>query len=100
MIAGWNIGGLLSGLASRNSHSAVIAYRVEDTETWDSAMVADQALCLARGLCDIGIGGGERVALWAPNSPVWIVAALAILRAGGVVVPIDDQADAEQLDAA
>src|SRR6516165_6482885 len=63
-------------------------------------MVADQALCLARGLCDIGIGGGERVALWAPNSPVWIVAALAILRAGGVVVPIDDQADAEQLDAA
>jgi len=100
VIAGWNIGGLLSGLASRNSHSAVIAYRVEDTETWDSAMVADQALCLARGLCDIGIGGGERVALWAPNSPVWIVAALAILRAGGVVVPIDDQADAEQLDAA
>jgi acyl-CoA synthetase (AMP-forming)/AMP-acid ligase II len=31
---------------------------------------------------------------------VWIVAALAVLSVGGVVVPIDDLADAEQLKAA
>ena len=62
--------------------------------------VADKALRLARGLQDAGFGRGSRVAIWAPNSPVWIVAALAVLAAGGVVVPIDDLADAEQFEAA
>ena len=43
---------------------------------------------------------GNAVALWAPNSPVWIAAALGVLAAGGMLVPIDDLADAEQLEAA
>src|SRR6516225_1465867 len=100
MTASWNVGGLLRGLTARGQHPAIISFRPEGSETWDSAKVADKALRLARGLRDAGIGEGERVALWAPNSPVWIVAALAILTAGGVVVPIDDLADAGQLDAA
>ena len=100
MAASWNIGGLLSGLRSRSGHSAVIAFGVEDSDIWDSSTIADKALRLAHGLRDAPIGAGGRVALWAPNSPVWIVAALAVLMAGGVVVPIDDLADADQLDAA
>ena len=100
MTASWNVGGLLRGLTARGQHPAIISFGPEGSETWDSAKVADKALRLARGLRDAGIGEGERVALWAPNSPVWIVAALAILTAGGVVVPIDDLADAGQLDAA
>ena len=98
--ASWNIGGLLSGLTVGDRHPAVIAFGEEGSETWDGATVADKALRLACGLRDAGIGRASRVALWAPNSPVWIVAALAVLTAGGVAVPIDDQADAEQLDAA
>jgi long-chain acyl-CoA synthetase len=98
--ASWNIGGLLSGLRLRDRHPAVISFGEQGIATWDSATVADKARRLAVGLRDAGICGGERVALWAPNSPVWIVAALAALRAGGVVVPIDDLAEAEQLDAA
>src|SRR5207245_4418315 len=65
-----------------------------------SGTVADKALRLARGLQDAGFGRDSRIAIWAPNSPVWIVAALAVLAAGGVVVPIDDLADAEQFEAA
>jgi len=98
--APWNIGALLRDLAVRDRHPAVIAFAAEDSETWDSATVADEALRLARGLRDAGIDNGERVALWAPNSPVWIVVALAVLSVGGVLVPIDDLADAEQLKAA
>ena len=100
MKASWNIDGLLRDLALRDRHPAVIAFAVEGSETWDSATVADKALGLACGLRDTGIGTGVRVALWAPNSPVWIVAALAVLSVGGVVVPIDDLADGEQLKAA
>jgi long-chain acyl-CoA synthetase len=46
------------------------------------------------------VAQGERVALCAPNSPAWIIAALAVLAAGCVLVPIDELADPEQLDAA
>lgn len=35
-----------------------------------------------------GIGAGDRVAIWAPNSPEWIVAAYGVLAARGVIVPV------------
>jgi long-chain acyl-CoA synthetase len=98
--ASWNISGLLSGLTLRNRHPAVIAFGAEDSETWDSATLADRTLRLARGLRDAGVGGANRVAFCAPNSPLWIATALAVLRVGGVVVPIDDLADTDQLAAA
>jgi acyl-CoA synthetase (AMP-forming)/AMP-acid ligase II len=43
----------------------------------------------ARALVASGIGRGERVAVWAPNSLEWIVAALAVTTAGGVLVPVN-----------
>ena len=100
MTDSWNIGGLLRDLTARGEHPAVIAFGEDSVATWDSASVAGKALRLAGGLREAGVGSGGRVALWAPNSPVWIVAALAVLMAGGVLVPIDDLADAEQLGAA
>src|SRR5262245_55308938 len=43
----------------------------------------------ARGLVAHGVQPGDRVAVWAPNSLEWIVAALAITTAGGVLVPVN-----------
>jgi acyl-CoA synthetase (AMP-forming)/AMP-acid ligase II len=43
----------------------------------------------ARALLASGIERGERVAIWAPNALEWIVAALGITTAGGVLVPIN-----------
>jgi acyl-CoA synthetase (AMP-forming)/AMP-acid ligase II len=43
----------------------------------------------ARALIAVGVGRGDRVAIWAPNSTEWIVAALAITTAGGVLVPVN-----------
>jgi acyl-CoA synthetase (AMP-forming)/AMP-acid ligase II len=42
-----------------------------------------------RALLACGIARGDRVALWAPNSLEWIVAALGITTAGGVLVPLN-----------
>jgi len=100
LIDRWHIVGLLRDLTARAQHPGVIAFAEDGVASWDSGTVADQALRLAHGLQDAGFGRGSRVAIWAPNSPVWIVAALAVLAAGGVVVPIDDLADAEQFEAA
>ncbi len=36
-----------------------------------------------------GIDKGDRVAIWAPNSAEWIVAAFGLLAAGGVLVPVN-----------
>jgi len=43
----------------------------------------------ARALVASGLQPGERAAVWAPNSLEWIVAALAITSAGGVLVPVN-----------
>ena len=36
-----------------------------------------------------GVGRGDRIALWAPNSAAWVVAALGATGAGAIVVPIN-----------
>jgi long-chain acyl-CoA synthetase len=46
-----------------------------------------QASLLARGLMDLGIGPGDRVALVAENRPEWLIADHAIMAAGGITVP-------------
>src|SRR5688500_9199711 len=43
----------------------------------------------ARAAIASALGPGDRVALWAPNSHEWIVAALGGVSAGGVLVPIN-----------
>jgi long-chain acyl-CoA synthetase len=42
---------------------------------------------LARGLRNLGIGRGERVALVSENRPEWLIADLAIMTAGAITVP-------------
>ena len=43
----------------------------------------------ARASLASGIERGDRVAVWAPNSLEWIVAALGVTTAGGVLVPVN-----------
>ena len=52
---------------------------------------------VALGLIDAGIQKGDRVAIWAPNIPEWITAFLALARIGAVAVPIDPDADRDDL---
>jgi acyl-CoA synthetase (AMP-forming)/AMP-acid ligase II len=48
-----------------------------------------EALRAAGALIAGGIEPGDRVAIWAPNCTEWIVAALGIHHAGGVLVPVN-----------
>jgi HIP---CoA ligase len=51
--------------------------------------VVDRIRCAAGAFADLGVGKGERVAIWAPNSAEWIIAAFGLLTAGGVLVPVN-----------
>jgi HIP---CoA ligase len=53
------------------------------------AGLADEVARFAGALAATGVGKGDRVALWAPNSWRWIVAALGVVTAGGVLVPLN-----------
>jgi acyl-CoA synthetase (AMP-forming)/AMP-acid ligase II len=50
----------------------------------DKAVSAVAAAVIAAGLVK-----GDRGALWAPNSASWVIAALGLQRAGGVLVPVN-----------
>lgn len=52
---------------------------------------------VAAGLIKIGFNVGDHAALLAPSSPQWVAAYLGILKAGGVVVPIDKELKAAEL---
>ena len=43
----------------------------------------------AGALVASGVKRGDRVAVWAPNSWEWVVAAMAVFRVGAVLVPVN-----------
>ena len=62
---------------------------VDGDVRWTFTEFRTQIHTAARALMASGLGGGGRVALWAPNICEWAVAALGVHAAGGVVVPIN-----------
>jgi acyl-CoA synthetase (AMP-forming)/AMP-acid ligase II len=51
--------------------------------------LARAVLRAARAFAGSGIASGDRVALWAPNTWEWVVAALGVHAAGATLVPIN-----------
>jgi len=53
---------------------------------------------LARGLIEMGVAKGDKVGLWMPNVPEWVIAYFAIARIGGVVVPMNTRYKAHEVE--
>jgi acyl-CoA synthetase (AMP-forming)/AMP-acid ligase II len=51
--------------------------------------LAEDVAAASRALIANGIERGDRVAIWAPNSAAWVVAALGVVGAGAVLVPLN-----------
>ena len=51
--------------------------------------LAEDVAAATRALIANGIERGDRVAIWAPNSAAWVVAALGAVGAGAVLVPLN-----------
>jgi long-chain acyl-CoA synthetase len=73
-------------------------YRAADGWKWYAAAdVLRRVASLARALSELGIKEGDRVAIFAPNSPEWHVADFAILGLGATSVPIYFNESADRL---
>jgi acyl-CoA synthetase (AMP-forming)/AMP-acid ligase II len=51
--------------------------------------LAEDVAAATRALLANGIERGDRVAIWAPNSAAWVVAALGAVGAGAMLVPLN-----------
>ena len=63
-------------------------------KTWTYADLALASFCFARELETRGIGRGDRILLWAENSPEWVAAFYGIILRGAIAVPLDEQGSA------
>lgn len=64
---------------------------IVDDDTLTYRQLDDWSSRVARRLVDAGIKPGDRVGLLAPNCLYWPVAALAVFKAGAVLVPLNSR---------
>ncbi len=67
------------------------------TETLGFRELADRAEVFGRVLAAMGVGPGDRVALWMTNQAEWAVAAYGIARCGGVLVGVNTRLVAREV---
>ena len=62
---------------------------ISDVETLSFLDLDRISTNIASNIINLGILPGDRVAIWAPNMNEWVLAGIAIHKAGGVLVPIN-----------
>ncbi len=92
------LGGLIDRLERHPAAPAVIAHRQGGAEAWTHGELAGRARALAAGLRQSGLASGEIVGLLAPSRPEWVLALLAIVRAGAIALPLSEQITASELE--
>jgi len=80
---------LASFLSRRAATLADAPAIVWDGERVSFAALDEESRRLARGLADLGIVAGDRVALWLPNTPAWLALHFACARLGAIVVAVN-----------
>jgi acyl-CoA synthetase (AMP-forming)/AMP-acid ligase II len=90
--------GAIPKMALANADEFGAATSVADGDLRVSfADMADAMTTVARALIASGVQPGDRVGIWAPNSAVWIKAALGAQAAGAWLVPINTRFKADEL---
>ncbi|WP_435180112.1 class I adenylate-forming enzyme family protein [Halorussus sp. AFM4] len=77
-------------------HADDLALEMRGTEL-THAELRDRSARFAGGLADLGAGVGDRVLLYLPNCPEYVVAALGTLKAGAVASPMNPQYKAREI---
>ncbi len=85
----------LREVADREADATALHFRGERT-TYAELLADSEAL--ARGLADLGVGAGDRVAVWLGNRPEWVTAQLAASYLGAAVVAVNTRYRTHELE--
>jgi long-chain acyl-CoA synthetase len=83
-------------LAVRAGEPAIVAMTATGSRTITRGELHREVRCLAAALAR-KVARGDTVALFGPDRPEWIIAALAAVRAGAAALPLDAQAADDNL---
>ncbi|MFD9701911.1 AMP-dependent synthetase/ligase [Lentzea sp. NPDC059081] len=86
---------------AEQAHGDAVAWRFKRDGEWREqsfAEVSELVLDLASGFVHAGLEAGDRVCVLAATRPEWTAVELAVLAAGGVVVPIYPSSTAEEVE--
>ena len=90
------IGQLLNEIAAKYPNNMALVHSDSDIRHTYNLFLSEINRA-ARGLIKMGIKKGDKVTLWAPNSPEWIISQMALAKIGAIVVPVDHGAGKEDL---
>ena len=62
---------------------------LERGETWSFNQLWEKCRAAASAMLARGVGEGDRIAIWAPNSREWVIAAVAAMTCGAAIVPLN-----------
>lgn len=86
------LGDLIHRIAARHPHREAVVYAChEEVENvrWTYRQLDEMASTLAYVLLTEGYQTGDKIAIWAPNSPEWILLEYALAKAGLVIVALN-----------
>lgn len=82
------LGGVLDDLSKNNPNGWAVRYTDRNYfRTWKE--LNDEADLIARGMMSLGVKKGDHVAIWATNTPEWILTLFAAAKIGAVLVTIN-----------
>jgi fatty-acyl-CoA synthase len=76
-------------LATRAEETPDAPALLHGERTISFAELHEQSLRVAQGLADLGVGPGDRVALWLPNVPAYLFLYFACARLGAIAVAVN-----------
>ena len=91
-----SIGERISDIAQKNSERDALVH-TEAGQRYSYRDLSHEIARTARGFLSRGIRPGDKIALWSPNLPEWMVAFLGLAKIGAITVPIDPAAAKDNL---
>ena len=82
------LGGVLDDLSKNNPNGWAVRYTDRNYfRTWKE--LNDEADLIARGMMSLGVKKGDHIAIWATNTPEWILTLFAAAKIGAVLVTVN-----------
>lgn len=82
------VGSLLEQVANNYPDREAVAYTDRDfRRSWRE--LDDEVNCVAKGFIAHGIGQGDKIAIWAANTPEWVLTMFAAAKIGAVLVTVN-----------